>query len=345
MSIVKTLAAAVAVVVAGLSSGASAQPRPSFDCTRATAAIDKAICADAEAADADRKMAEAFRRLFESIGDPASRAHLLRDQTAWLADRARLCTARSAQYEAGRKLPMCLRDVASARAERLATLPGGESYPFAGERRLVEQGRRGGMPYEIGISYAVFEAAGIDYARANAAIKVWVDRMASQARPPAQSAPGAREIGWFLESGHVVHVVSRRLATVAAHWMAYAGGAHPNNGRLAWHVDLTTGRLLALDDIFDPAAGWREAVLRRVRADLKKQFEEKPGFEDALEPAALGKLLAEERRWIFTTDKVILTFDPYEIGPYAAGPYEVELSYPTLAPYSRKDGPLAGKGR
>ena len=82
-----------------------------------------------------------------------------------------------------------------------------------------------------------------------------------------------------------------------------------------------------------------------MRVDLKKQFEEKPGFEESLEPAALAKLLAEARRWIFTADKVILTFDPYEVGPYAAGPYEVELSYAALAPYIRKDGPLSSRAR
>ncbi len=338
-------AGVIGLVAAGIVSAASAQPRPSFDCAKATTAIEKALCSDTEAADADRKMAEAWRRLSESLSNPAARAHLQRDQAAWLVDRQRICTAQSAQSTAGRKVPMCLRDLAAARAERLATLPAGDAYPFVGERRIVEQGRRGGMPYEIAVSFAVFEAPSVDYARANASIKAWVDKFATSARPPTQPMPGAPGIGWFLESGHIVLVASRELVTVAAHWTMYSGGAHPNNGRLAWHVASTTGRELGLDDVFNRASGWREAVLALARADLKKQFEERPGFEESLEPATLGKLLAEPRRWIFTHDKVILTFDPYEVGPYAAGPYEVELSYAALSPYIRKDGPLAARGR
>jgi hypothetical protein len=289
-------------------------------------------------------MAEAYRRLLATLTTAAARRHLQRDQTAWLADLPRICGT-AGTSRSGRDPATCLREFATARAERLASLPGGKDYAFVGERRLVERGRRGGVPYEIAVSYAVFEFPDIDFARANAAIRGWVDKFADDARPPTEATPGGPDIGWFLESGHVVHAASRDLVTIAAHWLVYSGGAHPNNGRTAWNVELTTGRLLRLDDILARDSGWQDAVTRLVRASLKKQFEERPGFDESLEPAGLRKLVVESHRWIFGKDNVTLTFNPYEVGPYVSGPYDVELSYAGLAPYIRKGGPLGDRLR
>ncbi|MCW5746902.1 MAG: DUF3298 domain-containing protein [Alphaproteobacteria bacterium] len=322
--------------------GAAAQTGPGFDCAKATTAVEKAICGDAEAAAADRKMADAYARLLASLTLPAARSHLQRDQTAWLSDRQRACAP---AREKARDVMTCLRELTAARAEHLVGLPGGEDYPFVGERRLIERGRRGGVAYDIAVSYAVFELPGVDFAQPNAAIRDWVDKNAAYARPPTDATGGGPDIGWYLEGGHDVLVATRGLVTVAAYWSIYSGGAHPNHGRTAWQVDVVRGRLLSLEDLFEPSSGWPDAITALVRADLKKQFEERPGNDEALEPAALRKAVIETRRWIFAKDKVTLTFDPYEVGPYAAGPYEVDLSYAQLARYLRKAGPLAGKAR
>jgi uncharacterized protein YecT (DUF1311 family) len=335
----------VALLAIALPGVATAQAGPSFDCAKAATAVEKAICGDKEASAADRKMAEAYRTLLASLVNPAARAHLQRDQSAWMGDRRRVCAPPRLQVDADRTMPACLRDLALVRAGRLANLPTGDAYPFVGERRLVERGRRGGVPYDITVSYAAFERPDVDGTRVNAAIKGWVDKLAAYARPPAKAEPGTPDIGYFLEAGHEIHVAARDLVTVAAFWQLYAGGAHPNSGRTAWQVQPTTGRMLGLDDILDRASGWQDGVTRLVRDDLKKQFAERPGFEESLEPAALHKLVAESRRWIFFRDKLTLTFDPYEVGPYASGPYEVELPYAALAPYIRKDGPLGDRAR
>jgi hypothetical protein len=240
----------------------------------------------------------------------------------------------------------CLTDVMAVRAERLATMPRGDAYPFVGERRLIERGRRGGVTYELSVSYPVFSFLGADSSRANAVIKTWVDEFAADVRPQAQAAPGGSpDIGWFLESGYVVHRAAPDLLTVAAHWLVFTGGAHPNNGRAAWQFEPMTGRPLALGDILDPGSDWPDAVTALVRADMMKQFVERPGFEGSIAPAALHKMVIQPRRWIFAADKVTVTFDPYDVGPYAAGPYEVELSYTALSPYIRKDGPLRTRRR
>jgi hypothetical protein len=77
-----------------------------------------------------------------------------------------------------------------------------------------------------------------------------------------------------------------------------------------------------------------------VGADLKKQFVDKPGFDEALEPASLAKLLREPGRYCWHANRLEVIFNAYDVGPYASGPYEVYVSYDRLAPLLRKDGPI-----
>jgi hypothetical protein len=103
---------------------------------------------------------------------------------------------------------------------------------------------------------------------------------------------------------------------------------------------LRTGKALGPDGVFAAGDKWLKTMVEIVGADLKKQFVEKPGFEEALEPASLGKILREPGHYCWRADKLELIFNAYEVGPYVSGPYEVYVSYDRLAPLLRKDGPI-----
>ena len=87
--------------------------------------------------------------------------------------------------------------------------------------------------------------------------------------------------------------------------------------------------------MFKPGPQWLKAMTEIVGADLKKQFVEKPGFEDALEPAKLAKTLSESDRYCWRSGKLVLIFNSYDVGPYSSGPYEVHVPYEKLAPLMR----------
>ena len=70
------------------------------------------------------------------------------------------------------------------------------------------------------------------------------------------------------------------------------------------------------------AAGdkWLKAMVEIVGADLKKQFVEKPGFEEALEPESLAKLLREPAHYCWRANRLELIFNAYESGPTRPAP-------------------------
>lgn len=84
---------------------------PSFDCARAQAWDERAICGDRDLSALDRRVSEAFRRAVEAA--PAQRDRLQAEQRAWLRER-RACEKPPSGTPQG-----CLRTSMSARATTL----------------------------------------------------------------------------------------------------------------------------------------------------------------------------------------------------------------------------------
>ena len=122
---------------------------------------------------------------------------------------------------------------------------------------------------------------------------------------------------------------------------SYRGGAHGYGATRCTLVDLRTGKVVTPQGVFTPGEQWLRVVSQLVGVDLKKQFVDKPGFDDALEPANLAKLLSEANRYCWTGKQLEVIFNAYDVGPYAAGPYEVNISYDRLKQVLRPDGPIA----
>ena len=76
----KILRVLLTVSVAALVLPASAQP--SFDCSKATIEVERAICGDADLARLDREMAAAFNGLNRKL-EGAAKEHLIGDQVRW----------------------------------------------------------------------------------------------------------------------------------------------------------------------------------------------------------------------------------------------------------------------
>ncbi len=90
----KILAAALLVAAAA---PALAQNGPSFDCAKASTAIERAICKSPELAKADREMAAAYAVLVGKLSG-AAREHLIKDQLRWVND-WQACNADTALME------------------------------------------------------------------------------------------------------------------------------------------------------------------------------------------------------------------------------------------------------
>lgn len=326
----RLLAVALAAFLAG--GPAFAQSGPSFDCAKASNAVERAICKDPDLAKADRAMAAAYATLAGKLSGPA-KDDLVKDQMRWIADRNRGCAADTDG------IAPCLKKRYEARTANLRAFAVG-AYPFIGGQSLIKSGKLGKISYSYDISYPQFTGSTADFSAINARFADAAKKAADDATPKADAGID-REQGWTYEQSFTVYRPGANAVTVAVDFYGYSGGAHGYGATDCTLVDLRTGKATPPQDVFAAGDDWLKTMVRIVGTDLKKQFVEKPGFDDALEPANLMKLLREPDHYCWRAGRLELIFNAYEVGPYVSGPFEVDVPYDRLKPLLRADGPIA----
>lgn len=312
---------------------ALAQRGPSFDCSKASNSIERTICKEPELATADRELAAVYGTLTGRLGT-AAKEHLAKDQVRWIVARNRECTAEPDD------MAVCLRNRYAARIANLKVFGDG-AYPFISTLSIDGKGKLGLIRYSYSIEYPHFDGTTADFSAINARFAGAARKAADQAKPKDADAGTDREQGRTYQQSFEVYRPGPDAVTIGETFYGYSGGAHGFGGTECTLVDLRSGRGVGPDGVFAPGDAWVPIVVQLVGVDLKKQFVEKPGFEDALETKSLSKLLREARHYCWKSNKLELVFNAYEVGPYAAGPYEVIIPYDRLRGHFRPGGPIA----
>ncbi|MBS0527119.1 MAG: DUF3298 domain-containing protein [Proteobacteria bacterium] len=305
--------------------------QPSFDCAKASTPVEHAICRNDKLAAADRDLAATYSALLARLGG-AARAHLIDDQARWLDDRAQACIGEIAA------IARCL---TLRYTQRSATLKaaGEGAYPFVSEHDLIRRGKVKSVSYEIDARYPRFDGTDADFSVVN-------KLFARQAREGVQDATPKRDIDsereqiWTYEQGFELHRPGLYGLSVAVSFYIFTGGAHGSSGVSATLVDLRTGRSATPADVFQPTAPWERTLADIARDDLRRQFVERPGFPDALEPARFDKLMKDPQRYLFKAFALELIFNQYEVAPYSSGIYRVVIPYARLTGMLRPGAPV-----
>ena len=306
-----------------------AQGGPSFDCAKAATPLERAICKSPELAKADRDVSAAYAALAARLNG-AAKEHLVKDQQRWIANRNRACS--------GEDAATCLK---SRYENRFALLKefGSGAYPFISELAIIKAGKVKATRYQIDASYPQFDGPSVNHAAINA-------RFANTTKTAVEESVPNADIGddpgltWSYEQSFAIHRPGPAAISVEVSFYGFTGGAHGNGSTYAVLVDLRSGREVKPAAVFSSGGEWLRTITAIVEADLKKQFVERPGFDDALEPAKLGELMAESGRYLFKGDALEIIFNAYDVGPYSAGSYQVVIPYSRLRPLIRPDGPL-----
>lgn len=325
----------LAVVMLALAavSPAFAQGGPSFDCAKADNTVDRAICKSAALAKADREMVAAYAALLDRLSGMA-KDELVKEQVRWIANRNRACRANPDGIED------CLKNRYAARIKNLRAYAQG-TYPAISEQSLAKQGRHGKITWSYDIAYPRFEGTTADFSAVNARFADAAKKSADDATPKPDARPDLEQ-QWSYEQGFTVErPPGGHAATIVLQFNGYSGGAHGYGATRCTLVDLQSGRVVGPQGVFTPGEQWLRVVSQLVGADLKKQFVNNPGFDEAIEPANLAKLLGESNRYCWTGKQLEIIFNAYDVGPYSAGPYQVDVPYDRLKPILRPDGPIA----
>lgn len=142
------------------------------------------------------------------------------------------------------------------------------------------------------------------------------------------------ELGSFLEMDFTLTASEQGLLSVLYKTSYYmAGAAHPGSYSFALNYDLETGQVLELTDLFEADAPYLDMLSSACIKDLKQRG--RLDWEEGALPNA-----ENYRVWNITPDGLLITFDEYQVAPYAAGPQSVTVPYDLLRPLLRADSPL-----
>ncbi|CAN5745384.1 hypothetical protein BH11PSE3_BH11PSE3_42980 [soil metagenome] len=303
------------VLAAGLPGAATAQ-KPGADCGKASSAIERTVCGNAELVTADRAMAAAYAALVGKLRG-AARDHLTADQARWLVNRERACVGEPADVEE------CLIGRFRDRTSLLRLLGDG-AYPFVSEQAIVKAGEAKGIPYSIDASYPQFDATTPDFGAVNRQLAAATREAAERVVPGSDADTGGGKYNgaaWRYEQAFTLYRPSDNAVSVALLYDSYEGGAYPVGGVRGMLVDLRTGRAVGPDGVFAPNLDWLKELVRIAGGEIKA--------------ANLPDLLKQPGRYVFLDDRLELTFNQYE-----GGPYTLEIPYQRLKPLLRPDGPI-----
>jgi hypothetical protein len=138
-----------------------------------------------------------------------------------------------------------------------------------------------------------------------------------------------------LSVSYEVTAANKDFISVLFSFHEYLGGAHPNTITESFNYDLNRNAPVSLADLFTPNSNYLKVISDYAIKELKK-LDTVSGVENGA-----GPKIGNFHSWNITPTGLKITFDPYQVGPYAAGAHEVLVPYSVLKPIIRQDGLLA----
>ncbi|MGE5422614.1 MAG: DUF3298 and DUF4163 domain-containing protein [Ignavibacteriales bacterium] len=123
-----------------------------------------------------------------------------------------------------------------------------------------------------------------------------------------------------LVSDYKVSYNKNDLLSVTATIYQYTGGAHGTTEQVSYNVDLQTGQLLTLKDLFKTNTNY----INPINQEIEKQIAAKP--EEFFTEDNMGfKTIQAKQPFYLTDGGIVVYFQLYEIAPYAAGIKEFKI--------------------
>ncbi len=305
-----------------------AQPRPGFDCARASSAVDRRICANDALAKLDRALAEKYEELRQKLS-PAAFAVLRSSQLKWLTSRT-TCVAKEVPAD---QSVVCLSNMYTDHTDDLNVhyrTAGGlslenretsrhlkrlrvdesDSHPWlVGPKARVDAFNRY-LSQRLNLGKTMFAASGLEL----------------DAKPSGDTT--------FMRN-YEIHGFDDRLISIKMlqYHESYFGHGWRAEYTINW--DLRRDRLLRNADIFRPDKDWQQGVYDYAMKHLGDQGNfQKPeswfGTED----------VDDDDAWLFENDGALLLLGHGERSMVGASA-EVPIPYDVLQPFLRPDSPLA----
>ena len=145
-----------------------------------------------------------------------------------------------------------------------------------------------------------------------------------------------------LEMSYDFHYATDNLISVAFSEGSYSrGAAHGNQLTEVLNYDVKSGKKLALADLFKDKSKYLSVIAAYCQKDLKERAKKPDAMVlPELIDTGAGPKADNYRAWNITKKGLWITFDPYQVAAYAAGPQYILVPYSVLKDIIKPDGPI-----
>lgn len=303
-----------------------ARAAPSFDCAKASAPTEKAICASDALSAMDRKLAATYQAVLPRLS-PAAQARVREGQRQWLRYIATVCNTADYQGLTGAKASTaCLTDKYPQRQtqlEKTVQTRGGRTFFLV----TIFKARRNPVPdtqfSQVELSYLQMDGAAAD--------KALNARLAAFAVQPGKDVvPDEGRDSWSQTDLLPAPPALLSFTTIDSNYEHHA--AHPMSVFTNFHWLVREGRALSEQDVFAAQAGWKQ-VLRQDCFNAVKHY----GFIKSVKE--MRGLVEKPDRWTFKKEGLSVAFQQYEVASYADGMPQVVIPWSRLKPFLARTAP------
>ena len=146
-----------------------------------------------------------------------------------------------------------------------------------------------------------------------------------------------------LDIGYQIHFATADLISVEFREGEYSrGAAHGNSVTVVLNYDVKNGRKIALADLFNPKTNYLGVLSNYSKKELKDKLTKDEMFDEDMVKSGTEPTADNYAAWTITRKGLYITFDPYQVAAYAAGPQSVLVPYSALKDIIKPDGPVGG---
>jgi hypothetical protein len=211
-------------------------------------------------------------------------------------------------------------------------------------KQIKEKNKK--LKYEVSAAYPqITGVADPNYEKFNQTVRNLIGRKVSDFKKemapsaddelaPDESPVIDESLGSDITVNYEVALAKDDLIAIAFTVSSYsAGAAHPNSYTEVVNFDLKNGKSIKLAELFQPGSKYLQTLSTYCIQELKKQAKSQGDYaamdDDWINKGA-GAELTNYDNWTITRKGLRITFDPYQVAAYAAGPQNVVVPYSAL---------------
>ena len=167
----------------------------------------------------------------------------------------------------------------------------------------------------------------------------WIAEFMDSTSVVIQDMPADAPWVFALQTDYAVQYYNGNILSLLFTNYAFTGGAHGSTISSTYNYDLASNKEINLSDIFKPGSDYLNFLSDYCLEDIKKQnaLTGMDSMDDMIKPGVDPLIPENFARFLLSADSLIIRFDQYQVGPGAAGSYNVRIGYEKFAELFNED--------